>query len=104
MSLDNKESFLFYKKIAHPIVTRPRAPDAKATMNHIRYSVVAAALPDDEEQDLAELIALADCACANGERQLAEELIERIYAYYDRRQHLLATLAASADPLQNLKR
>ena len=73
-------------------------------MNHIRYSLIATALPGDEAQGVERLMALADRACANGDRQLAEELIDRLYSYYDRRQILAARLADSSDPLQKIKR
>ena len=73
-------------------------------MKHLPYSLVAAALPNAEDPSAGHLAALADLACASGDRQLAEELIDRIYAYYDRRQSFVATLAESAYLMQKFEK
>jgi hypothetical protein len=68
-------------------------------MNHIPFSLLATTLPGEEGQCPKNLAKLADLACASGDRSLAESLIDRLYAHYDRQHSLVASLAASARPL-----
>jgi hypothetical protein len=62
-------------------------------MHHPSCSLIATILPDEEEHNAEHLATLADLACASGDRQLAENLIERLYAYYDRQHRLTKSYA-----------
>lgn len=99
MSLDNKGSLTFYKDAAHVSVPQsPLSPEADAIMNHFPCSLIAAVLPDEKEHSAGHLAMLADLACASGDRQLAESLIERLYAHYDRQHSLVTAFATPACP------
>ena len=53
-------------------------------MNPVLCKLALAALPDEREENVGHLKATLDLAYARGDFELATQLINRLYAHYDR--------------------